>query len=247
MAKDYQQLWKGFTNAADEAEGVRALAEIVINSGGRAFILRLESKDVALCVETLDHVSCDLHLPPFPHLRWSRQGVAKHNLKTVEKNAFLLTLRRLAERHDLLPDRMMIREKIEVSDKIVASGGFGDVRPGVYMGGSVAVKTVRIASRNNLQKIRKVRICGVSVFACGTASTILPQRFYREAVLWDYLSHPNVLKLVGVQENVEKGQFITVSEWMAHGTIMDYIKKNHTNRLELVRGFTSPNPFTEMR
>ena len=31
-----------------------------------------------------------------------------------------------------------------------------------------------------------------------------------------------------------KGQFATVSEWMAHGTIMRYISENHANRLELV-------------
>ena len=34
---------------------------------------------------------------------------------------------------------------------------------------------------------------------------------------------------------MEKGQFVTVSEWMAHGNIVEYIKSNHTNRLELVR------------
>ena len=39
---------------------------------------------------------------------------------------------------------------------------------------------------------------------------------------------------------MEKGQFVTVSEWMAHGNIMQYIKNNHTNRLELVRTFTFP-------
>jgi len=39
---------------------------------------------------------------------------------------------------------------------------------------------------------------------------------------------------------MEKGQFVTVSEWMSHGNIMEYIKKNSVNRLELVRGFTFP-------
>jgi len=33
---------------------------------------------------------------------------------------------------------------------------------------------------------------------------------------------------------MEKGQFVTVSEWMAHGNIMDFIRNNHVNRLELV-------------
>ena len=39
---------------------------------------------------------------------------------------------------------------------------------------------------------------------------------------------------------MEKGQFVTVSEWMTHGNIVEYIKHNHTNRLELVRPSLSP-------
>jgi serine/threonine protein kinase len=66
------------------------------------------------------------------------------------------------------------------------------------------------------------------------------QKFCKEVILWNTLSHPNVLKLAGVQGDMEKGQFITVSEWMAHGNIIEYIKNNHVNRLELVRDFTSP-------
>ena len=34
---------------------------------------------------------------------------------------------------------------------------------------------------------------------------------------------------------MEKGQFVTLSEWMEHGTIMEYIESNSVNRLELVR------------
>jgi hypothetical protein len=47
------------------------------------------------------------------------------------------------------------------------------------------------------------------------------------------------LKLAGVQWDVGRGQFNTVSEWMTHGNIMEYIGKNSVNRLELVRDFTS--------
>ena len=39
---------------------------------------------------------------------------------------------------------------------------------------------------------------------------------------------------------MEKAQFITVSEWMVHGNIMEYTKINPVNRLELVRYPTSP-------
>ena len=83
------------------------------------------------------------------------------NLGPAERSHFSVMLRRLAERHELLPDRMVIKEELEVSDEILASGGFGDVRSGTYMGGRVAVKTARIAARDNLQQIRKVSINGI--------------------------------------------------------------------------------------
>ena len=66
-------------------------------------------------------------------------------------------------------------------------------------------------------------------------SVILPQHYYKEVVLWSTLSHPNVLRLVGVQKCTKKQQLIIVSEFMVGGNIMEYISKNHTNRLELVR------------
>jgi hypothetical protein len=53
---------------------------------------------------------------------------------------------------------MIITEKIEVSDKILASGGFADVRSGTHMGHLVAMKTMRVAPTDDFLKIRKVNI-----------------------------------------------------------------------------------------
>jgi len=92
----------------------------------------------------------------FRHLRSFRQGIAEYNLKTIEKQAFFVTLRRLAGIHGRLPDSMMITEKIEVEDQILANGGFADVRIGRYMGHLVAVKTMRVAEQDDTLKIRKV-------------------------------------------------------------------------------------------
>ncbi|KAF9643108.1 kinase-like protein [Thelephora ganbajun] len=202
MGKDYERLWKGVTNATDEGKAVRTLAEILSDKEGRGFILRLERKDAKLCIEILDH------------------GIAGHNLEVVEKQAFFVTLRRLAGIHGRLPDSIMITENIEVEEEIRASGGFADVRSGRFKGSPIAVKTLRVAVWDDSLKIRK--------------------QFCKEVVLWSALSHPNVLKLAGVWGNVEKAQFVTVSEWMTHGNIMEYIKSNHANRLELVRGLVFP-------
>lgn len=52
--------------------------------------------------------------------------------------------------------------------------------------------------------------------------------------MWKNLSHPNVLKLIGVPDTLEDGKFSMVSEWMANGNITEYVRNNAGNHLTLV-------------
>ena len=124
-------------------------------------------------------------------------------------------------------------EEIAVSDEIFTIGGFGDIRSGTYKGTPVALKTMSGRESQDFQEMRKVSINSISSPAWGAVSTVL-QQFYSEVVLWSTLFHPNILELLGAQEDVEVGRLTTVSEWMEHGTIMEYIASHHANRLELV-------------
>lgn len=85
-----------------------------------------------------------------------RQGIAERKLGKNEMNSFFVTLRRLAESHGRLPDSMITAdsEKVETSDKVLASGGFADVKRGRSMGRFVAVKTVGVAAQDDFMKIR---------------------------------------------------------------------------------------------
>ena len=67
---------------------------------------------------------------------------------------------------------MIITEKIEVSDKILASGGFADVRCGTYLGHPVAVKAVRVTAQDDFSKIRKVRTNYIFSVTRGAVSII---------------------------------------------------------------------------
>jgi len=137
---------------------------------------------------------------------------------------------------------MRITGEIEVSDELLASSGFADLRSGRYREHLVAIKTLRITAWDDYGKIRKVST-NVGHPGHARVSTFTLQRFCKEVVLWSTLSHPNILKLVGVQEDVKRRQFSIVSEWMSRGNIMEFIEVNHANRLELVRGTTIPRHF----
>ena len=60
---------------------------------------------------------------------------------------------------------MTITDNVDVERKILASGGFADMRRGTYLGHSVAVKTLRVTEKDDVARIRKVSIG--AVFSAG--------------------------------------------------------------------------------
>ena len=63
---------------------------------------------------------------------------------------------RLAGLYGRLPKSMMIAEEIVVGQDILASDLYADVKCGTHMGRVVAVKTLRIAKTDDIQKTKKV-------------------------------------------------------------------------------------------
>ena len=61
----------------------------------------------------------------------------------------------------------------------------------------------------------------------------MAQEFCKEAVIWRYLQHPNILPLIGVATGSE--WYSLVSDWMDHGTINTFTEMNpDVNRVDLV-------------
>ena len=62
-------------------------------------------------------------------------------------------------KHARLPQSIIITGEIDFSGSghLSTSGGFADIKPGLYGGCAVAVKTLRVAETDNFEKIRKVR------------------------------------------------------------------------------------------
>jgi len=60
--------------------------------------------------------------------------------------------------------------------------------------------------------------------------------FYKEAIVWKSLHHPNVVPLLGVLKDWFGHRFAMVSEWMTNGSINAFVKAHEdVNRFKLVR------------
>lgn len=60
------------------------------------------------------------------------------------------------------------------------------------------------------------------------------QRFCSEVIIWNSLTHKNILTLLGVLGGISSPKFSTMTDFMSRGNIMRYIGNNHSNRLQLV-------------
>jgi len=60
--------------------------------------------------------------------------------------------------------------------------------------------------------------------------------FYKEAIVWKSLNHPNVVPLVGVSKDWFGCKFVMVSEWMANRRINQFVEAHEdVDRFKLVR------------
>lgn len=129
----------------------------------------------------------------------------------------LKMLRKLAGDTRQVPKSYLIgkQTRYTVKKQIIATGGFADVREGVLGNEVVAVRTLRTSMQTNVEGLH--------------------QAFCKESALWMNMSHPNILKLIAVDINPHTMRLSMISEMMANGHIMNYIKKNRANRLNLLK------------
>ena len=78
-------------------------------------------------------------------------------LDTELRQLAINVLRRLCGRIGHLPDSYLLSDKFDLSEMPRASGGFADVRMGVFKGKDVAVKSLRVSEMDDKTRIRRVR------------------------------------------------------------------------------------------
>lgn len=141
-------------------------------------------------------------------------------------------LYKICKARRILPTSYGMKPELTCVGGIGWRGGFADVSKGEHQGRSVAIKDLRIRAKSEFDKIFKVSSCApLGIYAL----LISTQRLCREVLVWRYLSHPNILSLLGVSVSENPPYFRIVSEWMPNGSVTEYLRSNpEVNRLHLV-------------
>ena len=145
-------------------------------------------------------------------------------------------LRNLAGASRQVPKSYLIGTftRYQVSKDIFASGGFADIREGKLKGKVVAIKTIRTSLETKVDEV--LEVCkGAACPILVDRLTYRIQTFCKECVLWMNIYHPNILQLIAVKIKPGTCGFSMISEFMANGNILNYIRVNEANRLRLVR------------
>lgn len=151
----------------------------------------------------------------------------------------LWTLRQLCATQETLPKSCILPIDFKPSDSNHAAGGFADVWKGVYEEKDVAFKSLRWSAQAD-DKARLKRKVRYDIFPQTGHPRDVPllfqRRFCKEVVLWKSLNHPNILGLIGVcrWDDTPETRLTMVSEWMPNGNITEYIKRNDSQRMQLV-------------
>jgi len=150
---------------------------------------------------------------------------------------------RISGHHCLLPLTHKLTSPLRKENKPICSGGFAEVWKGTYCYRQVAVKVLKVYQTSDIEKIGKVRYIFLEADQQTTVSSLARhcQRFCKEVLMWNRLSHPNILPLLGAAQ--EGWEFTMVSEWMDNGNIRQYVLAHpKVNRPSLVSG-SFPHPF----
>ena len=97
-----------------------------------------------------------------------------NNLPGSQRVVIFTTAQVVAYHYTQVLPSLRLTGKVQVEDKIIASGGFANLRHGRYMGNLVAVKTMRVAAQGDLSRMRRVSI---DVGHPGPVSCICPRNF----------------------------------------------------------------------
>lgn len=121
----------------------------------------------------------------------------------------------LADFLNILPEELAIHGVVLLRDRPVKFGGFADIYHGQYTN-SKGVK-VEVA-------LKVLRAFQDQSFG---GRNLLLQKFAKEALVWRYLKHRNIVPFLGIDATTfPTPAMALVSHWMSQGNILNYMAEN---------------------
>ena len=124
----------------------------------RTNILALSEEDAKLFIEIIDKVYLPRTYFDVCSLIFSLivKAFRAARLEPELRAVAFGVLRKLCGRIGYLPESYLLSHKFDLSGSPRASGGFADIRMGVFKGKDVAIKTLRVLELEDKARIRKV-------------------------------------------------------------------------------------------
>ncbi|KAJ7468570.1 kinase-like domain-containing protein [Mycena latifolia] len=116
-------------------------------------------------------------------------------------------IRRLSEAAGKLPSAIFITGVTGRDRYAIFGGGFADVYRASYQGKAVALKRLREHVDNESAGSIRLKFC-------------------QEALVWQNLDHPHVLRLIGIDRDTFSPSLCMVLPWMGQGKIEKYLESN---------------------
>ncbi|KIK58561.1 hypothetical protein GYMLUDRAFT_262404 [Collybiopsis luxurians FD-317 M1] len=127
----------------------------------------------------------------------------------VYRRRCLRLLRHLSNKYQIIPASLTVRDVARDGRTPVGGGGFADIWHGTMGDQHVCLKVLRLVIEPDEKVRKKIR-----------------KQFCNEALLWRQLRHPNILPLLGVNEELFHPSFCLISPWMTNKDIISFLKWN---------------------
>ncbi|KAK7045072.1 kinase-like domain-containing protein [Favolaschia claudopus] len=168
-------------------------------------------REHSLVVLNLAHQILDRGLP---------QNIAILNWKTFASNAHRLVAS-LSAALRLMPAELSITEIKLSNPRPVSHGGFSDI----YRGECLSESPNASGQKQTLHVALKV----LRIFQDHTSLALetMRNKFFKEALVWRYLEHPNIVPFLGVDSaTFPSPAMAMVTQWMPNGNVLDYVGQN---------------------
>ena len=135
----------------------------------------------------------------------------------MHKRLYLTALRYLTERSGLYPISLTLAE-VEPDRGRWAGGGFGNIYKGRCLSEEVALKVLRLPLPYGVNSLNSWR-----------SSDGRAQEYLSEVLIWQQLSHPNILPFYGVffLETLLDVKVCLVCPWIENGNVVEFLDRRN--------------------